>query len=112
MLQARPPVYGRHFHYCSKCEHGIVNRRSCVPVCPMCGHKTTDTTVYPIRYHWSRRSCGYSRLFPPEDIKKAMRSVYVARRQGVSFKLQRTFAGLRVTVTSLPLRKKVKDLEY
>ncbi len=101
----------RHMFVCSVCDEMRGSSTKIKHRCPSCGH--TDPARPGVYYHWARRPCGYSRLFPPEDIKAAMRSVYSARRQGVSFKLHRTFAGLRITVMSLPLnKKKIKELDF
>lgn len=105
-------VKGGWLYDCHKCGHFDVFNSRQWTVCPVCHHKTPDTIRTHVRYHWARRSCGYSRLFPPEDIKRAMQSVYAARIKGVSFDIKHTFAGMRVTVTSLKLNKKVKDADY
>lgn len=55
-------------------------------------------------YRWTHRPTGYSRLFSDEDTRKAKASLSNARRKGVSFKITHTFAGMRVTVTSLPIK--------
>ena len=100
----------RHVFVCPVCDDMRGSMAKIKHRCPSCGH--TDDIRSGVRYHWARKPCGYSRLFPPEDIKKAMQSIYAARSKGVSFDIKRTFAGMRVTVTSLPLRKKVKDLDF
>ncbi len=100
----------RHAFECSNCEHLAIYKSRTRCRCTACGYN--DTTRHPIRYHWARRSCGYTRLFPPEDIKKAMRSVYQARAKGVSFNIKRTFAGMRVTVTSLRINKKQRNPDF
>ena len=56
----------------------------------------------PIVYHWHDKAPGYSRLIPHEERSRAMRSVSSARARGVKFDIDKTFAGTRITVVSIP----------
>ncbi len=96
---------------CSNCEHTLILKVRIKHRCAQCGH--TDPCRRMIKYKWRTRSAGYTRLFPPEEIGRAQASINKARRQGVVFSATHTFAGLRVTVLSIPPnRKKIETILY
>ena len=85
---------------CPNCEHTVILKRRIMRRCGACGY--TDLSRSKIEYKWLTRPAGYSRLFPPEDADRVKNSLTKARKQGVQFATRHTFAGLRVTVLSLP----------
>lgn len=95
---------------CSKCEQLRTYKRKIVRRCVECGH--VDKIQHQIRYKWRSRPIGYTRTFPPEDIKSATAAMKRAERDGVRFERQRTFAGLKVTVLSFPNAKSKLDSSF
>ena len=94
---------------CSECEHLTTKRRRILRRCAECGH--TDAMHQHTAYQWRRRRVGYSRLVPTEQIKQAQASMYIARKNGMQFKTQETFAGIRITVEiEMPYKSDPRDL--
>ncbi len=98
------PKNGKSVWVCTECDDlsggkGMVKHR-----CPTCGHE--DQVVKDIlKYAWPQRPIGYTRTIPEEgdNINKAKQSIYRARRiYGMDISMRMTFAGLSVTVLSLP----------
>jgi len=100
----------RFIFECAKCGHLQFYRAPYLPRCPMCLFR--DKRSETINWRWHKRAVGYSRLIPNDLRDKAIRSLYVAKQKhGVQFTKTKTFAGLKITVASIPPRLPIADLD-
>lgn len=107
MINLGKTKHNKYMMECEECEYLLQQGMPTRHTCPKCGHETPHDS--PIQWRWHRRPTGYSRLIPPDQMAQAMRSVYTARAKGVTFCIRKTLAGTLITVTSLPIPRRVSD---
>ena len=85
---------------CARCKCLVIYSRHTRYRCPSCGH--TDNVKDVLRFGWRKRPTGYSRLITADYERRALASMRRAEALGVRFSIEKTFAGLRVTIVSIP----------
>jgi transposase-like protein len=99
------PKINKSVWQCVKCESYRFGKGTVKYRCPLCGYEDPHLDKTTLKYVWHRRPIGYTRTILDEggQIKQAKRAVYQARaKYGMDISMRMTFAGLTVTVLSLP----------